>query len=152
MEITVQQSKSFLPSNAITTVSISSNRLETVEIAVPFDIDQIDLGYPRLYGTIKMVNNTWSANFVIDFLLLEDNDGEYIFEAETKKFQRTQFRTKESMIQRLEQVYSDYYDLVVGCKLDDSNNVIRHLSECFDNTLGSLKIADTGYYIALYEH
>ena len=50
---------------------------------MPIDDDLIDLGYPRLFGTFTVVNGTWSVKFIIDFLLLEKSDGDYVFEVET---------------------------------------------------------------------
>jgi len=152
MEITVQQSKSYLPPEATITLSNNSDGLETIEIAVPFDIDQIDLSYPRLFATVKTVNNTWSANFTVDFLLLENDNGDYVFEAETLPINRTQFRTKDAMLKRLGQVYSEYYAKVQCCNFDADSDVTRQIIGYFDSSLAKLKLVDCEYYIPLGEH
>jgi hypothetical protein len=89
MEITVQQPKSYFPSNTTIIISTNSDSLETVEITVPLDIDQIDLSYPRLFAKVKTVNGTFSANFTIYFLLLGNDNGDYALEAETIPVSRT---------------------------------------------------------------
>jgi len=147
MEITVQQSKSYLPPDATITLSNNSNGNETIEIAVPIDGNLIDLGYPRLYGSIKEINNTWSVKFTLDFLLLENDNGDYVFEAETIPVSRTQFRTKDSMIQRLGQIYSEYYNKVQDCNFDTSTNILKTVNEHFEGSLEILKIVDTGLFI-----
>jgi len=158
MEITVQQSKSFLPSNATitlfynSTIPNNSNGFDSVEIAVPLDGDLIDLSYPRLLPTVKTVNNTWSANFVIDFLLLEDDYDDYLFEAETSRINRTQFKSKEAMLKRLEQVYSEYYTKVQCCDFDADSDVIRQIMTHFENSLSKLKLVDSDCYISLGGH
>lgn len=152
MEIAVQHSKSYLPSNTTIMISTNSDGSETVEIAVPFDIDQIDLSYPRLFATVKTVNGTFSANFTIDFLLLENDNGDYVFEAETIPVSRTQFRTKESMTKRLGQIYSEYYAKVQCCNFDADSDVIRQINGYFDSSLAKLKLVDCEYYISLGGH
>ena len=147
MEITVQQSKSYLPPDATITLSNNSNGNETIEIAVPIDGNLIDLGYPRLYGSIKEINNTWSVKFTLDFLLLENDNGDYVFEAETIPVSRTQFRTKESMIQRLGQIYSEYYNKVQDCNFDTSTNILKTVNKHFEGSLETLKIVDTEWFI-----
>jgi len=84
-----------LPPNATITISNNPDTPETIEIAIPLGTNSIDLSYPRLFGTVKTVNETWSAVFLVDFLLLESDSGDYVFEAETCSFQRTQFKTKQ---------------------------------------------------------
>jgi len=74
--------RSYLPPHA-TNISNTPNGKYTVEIAVPINGDLVDLGYPRLFGTFKIVNGTWSVKFIIDFLLLEKSDDDYVFEVET---------------------------------------------------------------------
>ena len=147
MEITVHQSKSYLPPEATNTVSINSDDLETVEIAVPFDIDQIDLSYPRLFATVKTVNGTFSANFTVDFLLLENCRGDYVFEAETSPVSRTQFRSKEAMIQRLGQIYSEYYSKVKNCNFDADSDVVKGINDYFAGTVAILKTVDTAWIV-----
>jgi len=149
MEITVQQSKSYLPPDATITLSNNSNGNETIEIAVPIDGNLIDLGYPRLYGSIKEINNTWSVKFTLDFLLLENDNGDYVFEAETIPVSRTQFRTKDSMIQRLGQIYSEYYNKVQDCNFDTSTNILKTVNEHFEGSLETLKIVDTGWFVSI---
>jgi len=82
MEIPVNQSKPYLPANASTNISNNMHGKETIEIAVLIDDELVDLGYPRLSGTFKEVNGTWSVKFIIDFLLLKQSDGGHVFEAE----------------------------------------------------------------------
>jgi len=123
----VNQPKTSLPLNATTAISNNSNGQEMIEIAVPLDDELVDLGYPRLSGTYKEVNGTWSATFSIDFLLLEKPDGDYIFEAETVSINRNQFLTKSAMIGRLEQLYSEYHDKVLNCSFDANSDVIDHV-------------------------
>ena len=149
MEITVQQSKSYLPPEATITLSNNSDGLETIEIAVPFDIDQIDLSYPRLFATVKTVNNTWSANFTVDFLLLENDNGDYIFEVETIPVRRTQFRTKDAMLKRLGQIYSTYYNKMQSCDFDASDDILKSINEHFEGSLETLKIVDTAWIVKL---
>jgi len=148
----VQQLKSYLPLNATTTISNSAAGREFIEIAVPMDNGLIDLGYPRLSGTFKEVNGTWSVKFTTDFLLLEKTNGDFIFEAETVSINRNQFKTQNIMIQRLEQLYAIYYDKVLNCNFTDNNDVINHIVDYFDNTVSILKIIDTNTAIYIGEH
>jgi len=152
MEITVNQPKLYLTANATTTISNNSNGQDIIEIAVPLDGELIDLGYPRLSGTYKVVNGTWSATFSIDFLLLEQSDGGYVFEAETVSINRNQFLTKDAMIGRLEQLYATYYDKVLNCIFDADRDVINQVKEDFGGTVSMLKIVDTDMVIHLGEH
>jgi hypothetical protein len=152
MEITVQQSKSYLPSDTTITLSNNSDGLETVEIAVPLTDDLIDLSYPRLFATVKTVTGTFSANFTLDFLLLEKNNGDFFFETETIRVKRTQFRSKEAMLKRLSQIYSEYYDKLLNCNFDADSDVIRQIMKYFDNSLAKLKLVDSEFYISLGGH
>jgi len=148
----VNQSKTSLPLNVITTISNNSNGQEIIEIAIPLDDDLIDLGYPRLSGTYKTVNGTWSATFSIDFLLLEKSDGDYVFEAETVSINRNQFLTKDAMIERLEQLYSEYHYKVLNCSFDADSDVVDHVKEHFDGMVSILKIVDSDTVINLNKH
>jgi len=148
----VNQRKSYLPPNATTNVSNNSNGKDAVEIAVPIDDDLIDLGYPRLSGTFKIVNGTWSVKFIIDFLLLEKSDGNYVFEVETVSINRNQFRTQDVMIERLEQLYATYYDKVQNCNFDANSDVVYQIKEYFGGMLSILKIVDTNTVIHLGKH
>jgi len=152
MEITVNQSKTYLPLNATTSIFNNSSGQENVEIAVPLDNELIDLGYPRLSGTFKEVNGTWSATFSIDFLLLEKSDGDYVFEAETVSINRNQFLTKDAMIERLEQLYSEYHYKVLNCSFDADSDVVDHVKEHFDGMVSILKIVDSDLLINLDNH
>ena len=147
----MNQSKTYLPLNATTSIFNNSSGQENVEIAVPLDNELIDLGYPRLSGTFKEVNGTWSATFSIDFLLLEKSDGDYVFEAETVAINRNQFRTQDAMIGRLEQLYSEYYDKVMKCNLHADSDVIDQIVDCFGGTVAMLKIVDTDTVICMSE-
>ena len=142
-----------LPPEAMVTLSNNPDGPETIEIAIPLDAGLIDLSYPRLFGTVKTVNGTWSAAFTVDFLLLENDSGDYTFEAETYFFQRTQFKTKQAMINKLTHIYSEYYDKVQQCSfdtnVDENNNVIKYITEYFDNSIAKLKIVDTNWLIEL---
>jgi len=137
----VPQPNLYLPFNAFTTIFNDSNGMESIEIAVALDNDYVDLAYPRLLGTFKVVNGKWSVSFVIDFLLLEKLDGDYVFEVETRVINRNQFKTKESMLQRVEQFYTTYYDKVQN--FDATGDVIVQIKECFTGTISMLKILDT---------
>jgi len=147
----VNQPKLYLPANASTTISNNSNGQDIIEIAVPIDDESVDLGYPRLSGTINVVNGTWSVKFSIDFLLLEQFDGGYVFEAETVAINRNQFRTQDAMIGRLEQLYSEYYDKVMKCNLHADSDVIDQIVDCFGGTVAMLKIVDTDTVICMSE-
>jgi len=146
----VPQPKSYLPFNAFTTIFNDPNGIESIEIAVIIDNEYIDLAYPRLLGTFKVVNETWSVSFVIDFLLLEKSDGDYAFEAETRVINRNQFKNKESMMQRLEQIYATYYDKVQN--FDATGDVIAQVKECFTDTISKLNVLDTDMVIYLGKH
>jgi len=148
----LQQPKSYLPANATTTIYNNSNGKEIIEIAVPMDDNLVDLGYPRLSGTFKIVNGTWSVKFSIDFLLLEKSDGDYVFEAETISINRNQFLTKDAMIERLEQLYATYHDKVLNCSFDANSDVIDHVKEHFDGMVSILKIVDSDLLINLDNH
>jgi len=152
MEIPVNKSKPYLPPNASTTIFNNFNGKEIIEIAVPMDDKLVDLGYPRLSGTYKVVNGTWSVKFSIDFLLLQKSDGDYVFEAETISINRNQFLTQDAMIGRLEQLYATYYDKVLHCNFDADSDVIDHIIDYFDGTVGMLKIVDTDTVICMSEH
>jgi len=148
----VNQPKTYLPLNAITTITNNSNGNKTIEIAVPINGNLIDLGYPRLYGSYKVVNGTWSATFSIDFLLLQKSDGDYVFEAETISINRNQFSSYDAMVGRLEQLYSEYYDKVLNYKFDDASDIIDLVKEYFDGTIAILKIVDSDTAIYIGEH
>ena len=140
-----------LPPEATVTLSNNPDGPETIEIAIPLDAGLIDLSYPRLFGTVKTVNGTWSAAFTVDFLLLENDSGEYVFEVETYFFQRTQFKTKQAMINKLTHIYSEYYDKVQQCcfdtNTDGKNNVIKRIATYFNKSIAKLKIVDTDWFI-----
>jgi len=146
-----EMKKPNLPPNATIILSNNPDGTETIEIAIPFDADLIDLSYPRLFGTVKTVNGTWSAAFTIDFLLLENDSGDYNFEAETYSFQRTQFKSKQAMLNKLTIIYSEYYNKVQQCSfdtnVDENNNAIKYIAEYFDNSIAKLKIVDTNWLI-----
>lgn len=147
------QSRSYLPSNAFTTIFNDSDGIESIEIAVIIDNEYIDLAYPRLLGTFKVVNGTWSVSFVIDFLLLEKSDGDYAFEAETRIINRNQFKNKESMMQRLEQIYATYYDKVQKFNTTDGErDVIAQVKGLFSGAISLLKVLDTNMVIDLGKH
>ena len=107
-----EMKKPSLPPKATVTLSNNPDGIETIEIAISFDANLIDLRYPRLCGSVKTVNGTRSAAFTVDFLLLENDSGDYTFEAETRYFQRTQFKTKQAMINKLTHIYSEDYTKV----------------------------------------
>jgi len=96
MELKVNNLKSNLPPNATVTLSSNPNGTETIEIAIPINADLIYLSYPRLFRTVKTVNEIWLAAFTVDFPVIEHNFGGYAFEAETFIFQRNQFKTNRS--------------------------------------------------------
>lgn len=65
---TIQSCK--LTSNASIAISNQNDSAATIEIGVPLKgTDLIDLGYPRLYGTSKIKNGSWSVILLTSFLL-----------------------------------------------------------------------------------
>ena len=144
--------KSYLPPLASITLSTNYTGSEIVEIAVPLSKDMIDLGYPRLSGKIKRVNETWSVKFIIDFLLLEKPDGDFVFEAETVAINRNQFLSRNSLVNRLEQIYLEYYDKLLCCNFDADTDMLIQIKEYFDGTLSLLKVVDTDTVFLLSEH
>jgi len=105
----MQQIESNLPQNVTTRFFIiNSAGVDAIEIAVQIDDDYVDLDFPRLCGTYKIVNGTWSTKFTLDFFLLKNETGDPIFEAETIAINRNQFKTKKAMLNRLEQFYCEY--------------------------------------------
>ena len=147
------QPKSYLPPNTFTTIFNDSDGIESIEIAVALDNDYVNLAYPRLLGTFKVVNGTWSVSFIIDFLLLEKLDGDYVFEVETTRINRNQFKNKESMMQRLEQIYATYYDKVQKFNTTDGErDVIAQVKGLFSGAISLLKVLDTNMVIDLGKH
>jgi len=147
----VKSIESNLPLNATISLYNNSDGTETIEIAIPYSDNLIDLGYPRLSGRVKTINGTFSAAFTIDFLLLENISGDYIFEAETYTFQRNQFKTKQAMLNKLILIYSEYYDklLQFNSKVHAGRNVINQISEHFNNSISKLKLVETDWFIEL---
>lgn len=135
-----------LPSNATTTIFTDSSGVECIEIGVPMDDELLELQHPILFGRFKSVNATYSINFSIDFQLVPKTDGDYVFEATTIDMTRSQFQSIESMINRIEQIYSEYYDKCANFNPDSGNCLIQQIKDYFGN-IATLKIIDTDMVI-----
>jgi len=155
MEKIVQQLlKPKFPTEAMIELSNNPNGTEVIEIGIPLDKDNSDLYnlcHPRLYGEVKKVNGTWSVNFAIDFLVLKDKWGDLIFEAETKPIVRTQFKSKESMISRLQQIYSEYHYKLLNYDFDNNLDIIEQVNAQFDSSIARLQLVDSDWHIDLSE-
>ena len=153
MERIVQQLlKPKLPDGATVQLSNDTNGNEVIEIGVPFDGDYSDLYnlcFPRLFGSVKTVNGTWSVSFTIDFLVLKDKWEDLMFEAESKPVVRTQFKSKESMISRLQQVYSEYHQKLQDCNFVDDSDIIEQIDAYFDGSIARLQLVDSGWHVNL---
>ena len=142
-----------LPPEITIEQSINSNGIEVIEIGIPLDDDSnlYNLCHPRLFGEVKKVNDTWSVNFALDFLVLKDKWGDLIFEAETAPIVRTQFKSKESMINRLQLIYAEYYHKLLNCDFNSDNDIIGQINLYFDGSIARLKLLDSGWHINLKE-
>ena len=153
MEKIVQQLlKPKFPPEATIELSNNPNGTEVIEIGIPLDKDNSDLYnlcHPRLYGEVKKVNDTWSVNFSMDFLVLKDKWGDLIFEAETKPIVRTQFKSQESMISRLQQVYSEYHQKLLNCNFDTDGDIIEQINAHFEGSITRLQLVDSNWHVNL---
>ena len=148
--IVKQLLKPILPPEVSIDLSNDSNGNEVIEIGVSLETgnsDLYNLCHPRLYGEVKKVNGTWSVNFSIDFLVLKDKWGDLIFEAETKPIVRTQFKSKESMISRLQQVYSEYHQKLLNCNFDTDGDIIEQINAHFEGSIARLQLVDSDWHI-----
>jgi len=146
----MQLLKPKLPAKATVEIIDYANDKSDIEIGVPLNsntADSYNLCHPRLFGEVKKVNDTWSVTFSVDFYLLKNKLDKFIFEAETKPIVRTQFKSKQSLVSRLTQVYSQYHYKLENCDFKFDTDVITQINEYFDNELSTLTLNDSEWKI-----
>jgi len=144
----MQLLKPKLPDKATIEIIDYANDRSDIEIGVPLNsgtADSYNLCHPRLFGEVKKVNDTWSVTFSIDFYLLKNTLDKFIFEVETKPIVRTQFKSKQSMVSRLTQVYSQYHHKQENCDFNFDTDVITQINDYFDNEISSLALVDSDW-------